>query len=28
VGKNLPTRREEMVDVGDEGVWIGALEDK
>src|SRR3974390_1831801 len=23
VGKNLPTRREEMVDVGDEGVWIG-----
>ena len=28
VGKNLPTRREEIVDVGDEGVWIGALEDK
>jgi pyrimidine operon attenuation protein/uracil phosphoribosyltransferase len=26
VGKNLPTRREEMVDVGEEGVWIGALE--
>ncbi len=23
VGKNLPTRREEMVDVGDDGVWIG-----
>ena len=28
VGKNLPTRREEMVDVGDEGVWIGTLETK
>src|SRR5665213_1175953 len=28
VGKNLPTRREEMVDVGDEGVWIGTLENK
>ena len=28
VGKNLPTRREEMVDVGDEGVWIGTLEHK
>jgi pyrimidine operon attenuation protein/uracil phosphoribosyltransferase len=28
VGKNLPTRREEMVDVGDEGVWIGSLEVK
>ena len=28
VGKNLPTRREEMVDVGDEGVWIGTLEEK
>jgi pyrimidine operon attenuation protein / uracil phosphoribosyltransferase len=28
VGKNLPTRREEMVDVGEDGVWIGALEDK
>jgi pyrimidine operon attenuation protein/uracil phosphoribosyltransferase len=28
VGKNLPTRREEMVDVGDNGVWIGTLEDK
>ena len=28
VGKNLPTRREEMVDVGEEGVWIGTLEDK
>jgi pyrimidine operon attenuation protein / uracil phosphoribosyltransferase len=28
VGKNLPTRREEMVDVGDDGVWIGTLEDK
>jgi pyrimidine operon attenuation protein/uracil phosphoribosyltransferase len=26
VGKNLPTRREEMVDVGEEGVLIGALE--
>ena len=23
VGKNLPTRRDEMVDVGDDGVWIG-----
>ncbi|MGP0031343.1 MAG: bifunctional pyr operon transcriptional regulator/uracil phosphoribosyltransferase PyrR [Acidimicrobiales bacterium] len=28
VGKNLPTNREEMVDVGDDGVWIGTLEDK
>ena len=28
VGKNLPTRREEMVDVGDDGVWIGTLENK
>ena len=28
VGKNLPTRREEMVDVGDDGVWIGTLEHK
>jgi pyrimidine operon attenuation protein/uracil phosphoribosyltransferase len=28
VGKNLPTRREEMVDVGEDGVWIGALEQK
>ena len=28
VGKNLPTRREEMVDVGEDGVWIGTLEDK
>jgi pyrimidine operon attenuation protein/uracil phosphoribosyltransferase len=28
VGKNLPTRREEMVDVGEDGVWIGSLEDK
>jgi len=26
VGKNLPTRREEMVDVSDEGVMIGMLE--
>lgn len=26
VGKNLPTRREEMVDVGEDGVWIGTLE--
>jgi pyrimidine operon attenuation protein/uracil phosphoribosyltransferase len=26
VGKNLPTRREEMVDVSDEGVMIGTLE--
>jgi pyrimidine operon attenuation protein / uracil phosphoribosyltransferase len=26
VGKNLPTRREEMVDVSDEGVMIGLLE--
>jgi pyrimidine operon attenuation protein/uracil phosphoribosyltransferase len=28
VGKNLPTRREEMVDVGGEGVWIGTLENR
>src|ERR1700689_2395491 len=28
VGKNLPTRREEMVDVGVDGVWIGSLETK
>ena len=28
VGKNLPTNREEMVDVGDDGVWIGTLETK
>jgi pyrimidine operon attenuation protein / uracil phosphoribosyltransferase len=28
VGKNLPTRREEMVDVGEDGVWIGTLENK
>ena len=28
VGKNLPTRREEMVDVSDEGVWIGRLENR
>jgi pyrimidine operon attenuation protein / uracil phosphoribosyltransferase len=28
VGKNLPTRREEMVDVGEDGVWIGTLEGK
>ncbi|HVA09241.1 MAG TPA: bifunctional pyr operon transcriptional regulator/uracil phosphoribosyltransferase PyrR [Acidimicrobiales bacterium] len=28
VGKNLPTSREEMVDVGDDGVWIGTLESK
>jgi pyrimidine operon attenuation protein/uracil phosphoribosyltransferase len=28
VGKNLPTRREEMVDVGEDGVWIGTLEDR
>jgi pyrimidine operon attenuation protein/uracil phosphoribosyltransferase len=28
VGKNLPTRREEMVDVGEDGVWIGVLEDR
>ena len=28
VGKNLPTRREEMVDVGDDGVWIGTLEER
>jgi pyrimidine operon attenuation protein/uracil phosphoribosyltransferase len=28
VGKNLPTRRDEMVDVGDEGVWIGTLESR
>ena len=28
VGKNLPTRREEMVDVGEDGVWIGTLEER
>jgi pyrimidine operon attenuation protein/uracil phosphoribosyltransferase len=28
VGKNLPTRRVEMVDVGEDGVWIGTLEHK
>jgi pyrimidine operon attenuation protein / uracil phosphoribosyltransferase len=28
VGKNLPTRREEMVDVSDDGVSIGTLEDR
>ncbi len=28
VGKNLPTRREEMVDVGEEGVTIGTLVDR
>ena len=28
VGKNLPTRRDEMVDVGEDGVWIGSLEDR
>jgi pyrimidine operon attenuation protein / uracil phosphoribosyltransferase len=28
VGKNLPTRREELVDVSDEGVSIGILEDR
>jgi pyrimidine operon attenuation protein/uracil phosphoribosyltransferase len=28
VGKNLPTRREEMVDVSESGVMIGALEDR
>jgi pyrimidine operon attenuation protein / uracil phosphoribosyltransferase len=28
VGKNLPTRREEMIDVGEDGVYIGTLEDK
>jgi pyrimidine operon attenuation protein/uracil phosphoribosyltransferase len=28
VGKNLPTRREEMVDVGEDGVSIGTLEDR
>jgi pyrimidine operon attenuation protein/uracil phosphoribosyltransferase len=28
VGKNLPTNREEMIDVGDDGVWIGTLEEK
>jgi len=26
VGKNLPTRRDEVVDVGPDGVTIGALE--
>ncbi len=28
VGKNLPTRREEMVDVSEDGVAIGSLEDR
>jgi pyrimidine operon attenuation protein / uracil phosphoribosyltransferase len=28
VGKNLPTNRDEMIDVGDDGVWIGTLEEK
>jgi pyrimidine operon attenuation protein/uracil phosphoribosyltransferase len=28
VGKNLPTRREEMVDVGEDGVAIGTLEER
>jgi pyrimidine operon attenuation protein/uracil phosphoribosyltransferase len=28
VGKNLPTRRDEMVDVNDEGVTIGRLTDR
>jgi len=28
VGKNLPTRREEMVDVTEDGVMIGTLEDR
>ena len=28
VGKNLPTRREEMVDVGEDGVTIGTLEQR
>ncbi len=28
VGKNLPTQRQEMVDVSDEGVAIGTLEDR
>jgi pyrimidine operon attenuation protein/uracil phosphoribosyltransferase len=28
VGKNLPTRREEMVDVTEDGVSIGTLEDR
>ena len=28
VGKNLPTRREEMVDVSDDGVMIGVLSEK
>jgi len=28
VGKNLPTSREEMVDVGDDGVSIGTLESR
>jgi pyrimidine operon attenuation protein / uracil phosphoribosyltransferase len=25
VGKNIPTRRDELVDVGDEGVWLGDM---
>jgi pyrimidine operon attenuation protein/uracil phosphoribosyltransferase len=28
VGKNLPTRREEMVDVREDGVYIGTLEER
>ena len=28
VGKNLPTRRDEMVDVTEDGVAIGTLEDR
>jgi pyrimidine operon attenuation protein/uracil phosphoribosyltransferase len=28
VGKNLPTRREEMVDVSEDGVFIGTIEAK
>ena len=26
VGKNLPTRRDEIVDVQEGGVWIGQIE--
>jgi pyrimidine operon attenuation protein / uracil phosphoribosyltransferase len=28
VGKNLPTRRDEMVDVTEDGVAIGTLEER
>jgi pyrimidine operon attenuation protein/uracil phosphoribosyltransferase len=28
VGKNLPTRRDELVDVQETGVWLGHIESK